>query len=63
MECLVKSSVKTSVNSTVESFKPGIPKNDRKIDITFDFLAFQEESHGQGWTESVIHLFEVTDEP
>ena len=54
--------VKTPVNSTAESFKPGIPKNDRKIDITFDFLTLQEGPHGCGWTESGIQLFEATDE-
>ena len=36
IECLVKSSLKSTVNKTAESFKSGIPKNDRKIDITSD---------------------------
>ena len=53
MECSVMSLVKTPVNSTAESFKPGIPKNDRKIDITFDFLTLQEGPHGWGQSESV----------
>ena len=62
MEYLVMSLLKSTVNSTAESFKPGIPKNDRKIDITFDFLALQEGPRGWGWTESVIQLFEAIDE-
>ena len=62
MECSVKSSLKSTVNNTAESFKPGISKNDRKMDITFDFLALKEGSHGQGQTGSVNHFFEATDE-
>ena len=27
---------KTTLNNTEQSFKSGIPKNDRKIDITFE---------------------------
>ena len=45
---MVISSLKSTVNSTAENFKPGIPKNERKIDITFDFLALQEGPHGWG---------------
>ena len=39
---MVMSSLKSTVTSTAESFKPGILKNERNIDMTFDFLALQE---------------------
>ena len=45
---LINSSLKTPVNITAESFKLGIPKNDRKTDITFDFLTLQEGPGGWG---------------
>ena len=48
MECSAMSSLKSTINSTAEVFKPGIPKNDRKIDITFEFLALQEGPGGEG---------------
>ena len=62
MECPVNSSLKNTVNNTAESFKSGIPKNDRKIDIIFDFLALQEEPRGWGQTGSVDHFFEAIEE-
>ena len=62
MECLIKSSIKNTVNNTEESFKSGIPKNGRKIDITFDFLALKKGPCGWGWTGSDNHFFEAIEE-
>ena len=38
IDCSVKSSIKYIVNNTAESFKSGISKNDRKIDISFFYF-------------------------
>ena len=38
IECSIKSSIRNTVNNTEESFKSGIPKNDRKIDTTFNYF-------------------------
>ena len=42
MECLIKNLIKNTVNNIERSFKSGILKNDRKIDITFYFLALKK---------------------
>ena len=44
MECSIKTSIKNSVNNIEESFRFEIPKNDRKIDITFDFLVLKKKN-------------------
>ena len=62
MECLIKSSMKNTVNNTEESFKSGIPKNDRKIDISFDFLALKKGVMVRSWTGSYNHFFEAIEE-
>ena len=59
---LSKSLIKNTVNNTEESFKSGIPKNDRKIDITFDFLALKKGPHGRGQTGSYSHFLEAIEE-
>ena len=51
MECLINSFIKNTVSNTEESFKSGIPKIERKIDITFDFLALKKGPHCQGQSE------------
>ena len=38
MECLIRSSDKNTVNCTEETCKLGYQKNDRKVDITFDYF-------------------------
>ena len=50
---MVMSALKSTVKSTAEGFKPGIQKNERNIDIAFDFLALQEGTHGWGQSGSV----------
>ena len=37
-----KNSIKSRVYNTEQSFKSGILKNNRKIDIPFDFLALEK---------------------
>ena len=50
--------VQNTVKSSVESFKPGILKNERKKEITFNLLlAFQEGPHCQGQTDLSTPLY------
>ena len=57
MECTVMSMLKSTVKSTAKRFKPGILKNERNIDITFEFLALQEGPCIQGGGLGLVQLF------
>ena len=48
-----------TVNNTEQSFKSGIPKNDRKIDITFYFLALKKGLVVRGQTRSYNHFWRL----